>query len=62
MSYLDENPDSSATIWGEIFSGPQHLNLGTIGLCHLPVWGDCGYMVKIKIFLSLNGIIEHEVS
>lgn len=36
-SYLDENPVSSATIWGEIFSGPQHLNLGIVGLGHLSV-------------------------
>lgn len=61
MSYLDENPDSSATILGGNSSGPQNSNLGTIGLCPLPMWGDYGYRVKIG-FLLLNGIMEYEVS
>ena len=46
MSYQDENPDSSATVLGENFTGSQILTLWTIGLYHLPVWGDCGYRVR----------------
>lgn len=46
MSSQDENPDSSATVLGGNFTGPQIQTLWTIGLCHLPMWGDCGYRVK----------------